>query len=514
MAQKTVIDELIVTLGLDPKNFKKGEKEAAAALVDLKNQSNETNKKVQEGAEKSGSALAALGKRVAVVALIFKGLKFATQNILDMSRATYDLANASRLLGEAPRMLRNFENVGEMFGGTADAVRKSVQGIKQAVHDLAFNGQMSQQLVQLGRLGVQFQDGKTGRARDFKDIAMDTAGALQRNIASGTMSESDALMFASSAGFDDGLSRAMVGGSDALALALARQENRRQVSPGDIAAATANEQAITSAGQAKDTAFTAAQTGASGFITRAAGAVEGAFHGGATGDASVAWEAWTAAIEPVTTGLNNFADATRNATDALMGATRKAMAGTGRAGYERQIQDSARKHGLDPEILAGVINTESRFDPNAVSGAGAKGIAQLMPQYFPGAGVDPMIDIDTAAGELARLKQSFMKTGSSESAAMDSALMAYNAGERRLRTSKVFGDGTGSELSGETISYPGQVYEYAASREAAGGGSTTTVQIDAIHIQTAATDANGIAGSIADATQRKLTAAQADSGMR
>lgn len=512
MAQKTVIDELIVTLGLDPKNFKKGEKEAAAALVDLKKESNETNKTVQEGADKSGGAIMALGKRVATVAAVFKTLKWATQNILEMSRATYDLANASRLLGEAPRMLRNFENVGEMFGGTADAVRKSVQGIKQAVHDLAFNGQMSQQLVQLGRLGVQFQDSR-GRARDFKDIAMDTAGALQRNIASGNMSESDALMMASSAGFDDGLSRAMIGGRDALELALARQENRRQVSAEDVAAATGNEQAITSAGQAKDTAFTAAQTGAAGFIQRTASVVEGVYHGGATGDAGVAWDAWTNAIEPVTTGLGDFTDGLRDATDALLGSAR-ALGGKGRSHYEGQIQASARKYGLNPEILAGVLNTESRFDPSAESAAGARGIAQLMPQYFPGAGVDPMVDIDTAAGELARLKQSFKKTGSSDAEAMDNALMAYNAGERRFRTSSWATEG-GEPLSGETTSYPGQVYDYATSHSGdVAPGSTTTVQIDEINVVTSATDANGIAGSIADATQRKLTAAQVDPGMR
>lgn len=515
MAQKTVIDSLIVELGLDPKKFKAGEKEAVEALRDLEKNAKKTGDEVGKSAEKGGQALVTLGKRAALVAVIFKGLSWATKGVLEASRATYDLANASRLLGESARNLRNFENVGEIFGSTAESVRSSIRGIKSAIHDLAFNGQMSQQLVQLGRLGVQFQDGKTGRARDFKDIYLDTASALQRGVASGQMSESDALMFAESAGFDPGLARSMVGGRDAASLALARQEARRQVSDTDLAGATGAEQAITSAGQAKQTAFTAMGTaGGFGAARRTASVVEGAFNAGVTGDPAVAWEAWTAAIEPATSAVGDFADNVRNASGSLLGWARS-LAGKGRAGYEAQIQQSAKRYGLNPELLAGVLNTESGFDPSAVSSAGARGIAQFMPNVANEmgftAGDDPLVDIDMAAKKIAGLKASFTKTGSDAAAAEDYALMSYNAGERRVRTSSMYPGGAG-QLTGETLSYPGRVYEYQASRE--GGGGTTTVDIGEINVHTAATDANGIASSIADATRRKLTAAQAEQGMR
>ena len=43
------------------------------------------------------------------------------------------------------------------------------------------------------------------------------------------------------------------------------------------------------------------------------------------------------------------------------------------------IVREARRHGLDPLMIAAVIEIESRFDPFAVSPAGAYGLMQLMP---------------------------------------------------------------------------------------------------------------------------------------
>lgn len=507
---KTIIDALVYELGLDPKNFKKGEKEAVESLRNLEKQGKKTGEGISESVDKGSSSIMALGKRVLTVAAIFKVLSYTTKNILEASRATYDLGNASRYLGESARSLRNFENIAEIMGGTAEGARKSVQGLKQSLFDLSFNGQVSNNLRWISRLGVATQ-GRGGKPRDFGDVYMDTADALQKNISSGKMTESEALMSAESAGFDPGLARSMIGGRDAARLALAHQEARRQVSPEDVAAATANEQAITSAGQAKDTAFTAAQTKTSGFITGTARSLEGAWAAGATGDIGAAWENL---IEPVTKGLGDLADATRSATATLWGMARTAALGKGPEAYRGAVLSSARAHGVPAEILAGVLGAESDWDPKAVSPAGARGIAQLMPAYFPGAGVNPVDDIDTAAKYLAQLHGSFTKTGSNDADAWDKALMSYNGGERRLRTSPVFGDGSsGKSLDSETVNYPGRVYDAAAQwREGMGGtGGTTTVDIGEINVVTSATDANGIASSIGDATRRKLTAAQAPS---
>ncbi len=48
--------------------------------------------------------------------------------------------------------------------------------------------------------------------------------------------------------------------------------------------------------------------------------------------------------------------------------------------YADFIADSARAHGVAPELVASVIAVESNFNPNAVSWRSARGLMQLMPE--------------------------------------------------------------------------------------------------------------------------------------
>lgn len=52
--------------------------------------------------------------------------------------------------------------------------------------------------------------------------------------------------------------------------------------------------------------------------------------------------------------------------------------------YEQIVTAHARNYDLDPALLAAVIYTESKFDANARSGAGALGLMQLLPDTARG----------------------------------------------------------------------------------------------------------------------------------
>ncbi len=52
--------------------------------------------------------------------------------------------------------------------------------------------------------------------------------------------------------------------------------------------------------------------------------------------------------------------------------------------YAHIVRGHARNHGLDPALVAAVVYVESRFDPNARSGAGAVGLMQLLPATAKG----------------------------------------------------------------------------------------------------------------------------------
>ena len=57
--------------------------------------------------------------------------------------------------------------------------------------------------------------------------------------------------------------------------------------------------------------------------------------------------------------------------------------------YGELIHEIARRHGLNPVLLAAVVRHESRFDPDALSPRGARGLMQLMPATAERFGIDP-----------------------------------------------------------------------------------------------------------------------------
>jgi soluble lytic murein transglycosylase-like protein len=83
------------------------------------------------------------------------------------------------------------------------------------------------------------------------------------------------------------------------------------------------------------------------------------------------------------------------------------------------------KHGIPTNLLARIAFQESHFRSDIISGrvrskVGAIGMMQLMPQFFPGAGVSVIADIDTAADLLASLYRRFQD--------WQTAVAAYNDG--------------------------------------------------------------------------------------
>jgi soluble lytic murein transglycosylase-like protein len=60
--------------------------------------------------------------------------------------------------------------------------------------------------------------------------------------------------------------------------------------------------------------------------------------------------------------------------------------------YDAIIADAADRYRLDPALIRAVIRTESAFDPQAVSTAGAQGLMQLMPALARELGVEDSFD--------------------------------------------------------------------------------------------------------------------------
>ncbi len=93
--------------------------------------------------------------------------------------------------------------------------------------------------------------------------------------------------------------------------------------------------------------------------------------------------------------------------------------------YADFISESARAHGVAPELVASVIAVESNFNPNAVSWRSARGLMQLMPQTAARFGVtrvfDPRQNIEAGTRYLKELLLRY-------NGDLSLTLAAYNAG--------------------------------------------------------------------------------------
>ena len=124
---------------------------------------------------------------------------------------------------------------------------------------------------------------------------------------------------------------------------------------------------------------------------------------------------------------------TTDATASLSGLTAVGATGapTGTTGslagvpYGDEITAAARRNGVDPALLAGLVRQESNFNAAAVSPAGARGLTQLMPATAAGLGVanpsDPVQALEGGARYLRRQLDAF-------GGDVTKALAAYNAG--------------------------------------------------------------------------------------
>ncbi len=98
--------------------------------------------------------------------------------------------------------------------------------------------------------------------------------------------------------------------------------------------------------------------------------------------------------------------------------------------FGAQIVAVAERHGIDPLLVAAVVQTESSFDRLAVSPRGALGLMQMMPETAEEFGVanvyDPSQNLDAGASYLASLLRRF-------DGDLVLALAAYNAGPGKVK---------------------------------------------------------------------------------
>jgi soluble lytic murein transglycosylase len=157
--------------------------------------------------------------------------------------------------------------------------------------------------------------------------------------------------------------------------------------------------------------------------------------------------------------------------EVLLAKVAKTLDSSLRAKLAEAVLTEAARAGYDPLFVLGVVSVESGFRMSASSERGASGLMQLMPSTFAwisarepdiggedyAAAEDPVIDVRLAVRYIKWLEKRFHSR--------DEALMAYNAGPRRLSDHKRAG-----EIPDNLRDYPRKVYrEYRRFVRLTGG---------------------------------------------
>jgi hypothetical protein len=154
--------------------------------------------------------------------------------------------------------------------------------------------------------------------------------------------------------------------------------------------------------------------------------------------------------------VNTYLDRQKQGDPAQGSSYQHLNVGFTQADIDGAIDEAARRHNVDPNLVRSVIKVESNFNPNAVSRKGAMGLMQLMPATARSLNVsnpfDPQQNVDAGVRHLRKLLDSY-------GGDVRLSLAAYNAGAGAVARS------AGVPRFGETKNYVRRITQLYAGAE-------------------------------------------------
>lgn len=175
----SVVDELVVRLGLDNKEFQKGAKETEGQLNKVKGAAATTSKNLQEHGKKGAEFFTQLQKS----AIKFFGvMAVGTAAFRGFANLIASGAHLSRLatnLGTTANSLHKWGQAVKQSGGTAQGFEATIRGLSAEITAWKTGGTAGPMLQGLQALGVSLVD-TGGKAKSLETLLLDMGEAVQR----------------------------------------------------------------------------------------------------------------------------------------------------------------------------------------------------------------------------------------------------------------------------------------------------------------------------------------------
>lgn len=154
----TIIDSLLVTLGLETSQFKKGQADVQKGLKQTGDEAEKTGKKLKQTGKDGGEGFEDIAKSATKFLAVIGGATALKQFITDTIEATTQLSRFSRNLGESASNVNAWSNAAELAGGSAAGLQGTLDNLSRAQTELEITGSSSL-VPYLSSLGVAFGAG-------------------------------------------------------------------------------------------------------------------------------------------------------------------------------------------------------------------------------------------------------------------------------------------------------------------------------------------------------------------
>lgn len=453
----TIVDSLIVTLGLDDSKFTAGQKMAIGFLRKTESESKETAKRMEANGKQAAEFFTTVKQSalsLATVLLGGMGVKKFTEYVVTSDRAVGRLSANLELSIE---QLSAWQGVAQRFGSSSEDIDNAFRSTMKLVQAIQHGEVPAETLQWLARSGVDLSKFLAAATPMEEKLKM-----VQQAFAKTTAAE--AQFFGGMTGYSEATVNMLRGTASNIELLLAQQREL---------------------GVATDDSRKSAD-----MLAKSWHDMEDAGMG--AGRRLLSYWAPLLAIL-LQTARFFFRDISGQNPDNTTPGAPKAVTGKIRRGGE-----PVPSGGTDSGLM-GLMQKLEGSGPNSVSPKGAIGRNQIMPgtarQYGfdPGRLFEPEYNDQVARAILADLSKKY--NGNT-----DQILAAYNAGEGG--SSKFRKTGDTNTLPKETQKYLAHAHQIQATNGASGGrGGISTVSIGQVAIYTQATDAQGIAREIGPALQ-------------
>ena len=202
----SVIDALVVTLGMDSSKFLAGQQKAEEGLRKFDQATQKSSKDAQIQAKAMAEQFGKVAGAVTAIGAALVGAKDLTSWISDMVTGTAQLGRTSRMLGMSARDLDAYGNAVKSFGGSAEGFAASMQSIEGGLAAWKMGAGGENIITALARLGVQSHDGK---------VNLDELSAALVRVKN-TQGVQTALNFAQQLGLDQGTFQMLIQGPAAM----------------------------------------------------------------------------------------------------------------------------------------------------------------------------------------------------------------------------------------------------------------------------------------------------------